>query len=177
MLNFYDPELLIKFLSEQLHNEGRKVEIHRVKQGTYEHMGYSIRIPFLIDSKWTKLHDGSEYANDYHHFTSYFETLIDQAREDISSRQLIALNWRRDAPTDCTPCIVMIQFLIRDAKVNAIAFIRSSDMPNKLLYDIGFLKSLTEEFKDRLQECFEDTSLLLNLGSLIIHFGSLHEYI
>lgn len=65
------------------------------------------------------------------------DTVIANFITDLGSRQhVVFLGRPGDQGTPDAPCTVALQFLVRDAKLNVIAMMRSSDVTRGLPYDI-----------------------------------------
>lgn len=114
-------------------------------------------------------------------FGAYGPRIVDQIgyvlktlRRDPSSRQAVMTIWREQpGDTRDVPCTVAIQWLIRDAALNAVATMRSSDAWLGWPYDVFNFSMLSAYLARHLQL----TGLPdLRLGQLSLVAGSQHLY-
>ena len=99
-----------------------------------------------------------------------WQALIETLKRDMDSRQaVLSIHEPRDLATVSRdiPCTCVIQFLVRQNKLNCIVYMRSNDLYLGLPYDVFSFTMLQELLA---------TQLNLELGSYRHCVGSLHVY-
>jgi len=107
------------------------------------------------------------YSIDYH--KSYIKFVKEVQKElirDFNSRRAI-IKFVSD-PELTQPCLISLQFIIRDTKLNVIANLRSSELRDFLPYDLCLIKMITEEINSKLK---------LRIGNVYINAASAHVYV
>jgi len=96
--------------------------------------------------------------------------VIKKLNQDRNTRQAVMTIWRRNPkPAKDIPCTCMLQFIIRDNKLNVLVTMRSSDVGMGLPYDMLTFTCIAAEIASSLQESTE-------LGVCYITAGSRHIY-
>jgi thymidylate synthase len=105
------------------------------------------------------------YSPDYHlGYINYFEEVVKELNRDNNSRR--AIMKFVSIPTITQPCLISLQFLIRNNKLNVIANLRSSELNNFLPYDICLIKMITENIKSNLDhKNIELNNIFINAAS------------
>ena len=101
---------------------------------------------------------------------SQWQALINTLKRDLDSRQaVLSIHEPRDiaACSKDIPCTCVIQFLVRDNKLNCIVYMRSNDLYLGLPYDVFSFTMLQELLAKQLN---------VGLGSYRHCVGSLHVY-
>lgn len=94
--------------------------------------------------------------------------------KDQHTRQAVINIWRENPPlTKDIPCTLSVQFLIRDGKLFCIDTMRSSDIWLGWPYDTFNFTMLSSYIILLLKDLYD---INLDLGDLIMNFGSLHLY-
>lgn len=94
------------------------------------------------------------------------ERAIERIKADTDTRRAIVVTARPD--DEKPPCIMLIQFLVRDGQVLTVAFMRSWDLLLGFAYDIHLFQALGKKVADALS---------LPQGDCHVLAGSAHEYV
>jgi thymidylate synthase len=109
--------------------------------------------------------DGVKFAGAYGpRLAPQWRWLIEKFEKDQDTRQAVASIWTPNpASSKDIPCTLNLQFLYRDARLNCIVTMRSSDVWLGLPYDIFNFSMLTNSLAGELK--VQPGWLQLNLGS------------
>lgn len=95
------------------------------------------------------------------------EGIVEKLKEE-NSRQAVFTIWdNRDLKESQIPCTIMHQYLLRNGKLNLTVYYRSNDLYRGYRNDVYFSSVMLE-----LMSSFTGSKI----GSLTMHFGSLHSY-
>jgi thymidylate synthase len=104
------------------------------------------------------------YSIDYHRaYINYFKHVVYELQHYQNSRRAIIKFV--SSPELTQPCLISLQFLIRDKKLNVIANFRSSELEEFLQYDLCLIKLITSNVKAKLDNGIKLNKLHLNLAS------------
>lgn len=104
-------------------------------------------------------------------FLNQLEFVVNTLRNDNESRQAVMTIWSPNpAATKDHRCTIMLQWLIRNGKIETQVYMRSSDAWLGLPYDIFNFAMMTHKVR-----CWLDLSQL-EMGQMDIHMGSAHLY-
>lgn len=116
----------------------------------------------------------TEYERDFRRMMPQVEGVVKKLKEQPLSRQCVIVNWKvEDLTNPVPPCLMSVQFLIRQGQLHAFYYIRSSDVPIKLKDDLRFCKFIAQHVLENLEREYPN----LQLGTLTYHLGSAHMYL
>lgn len=161
-----NPTDLDKYINHFL-DFGKKVHSKRENIDYLEFISNELTINNIQDKEWNFKQIKKEYEDCNSRFKDQLQLVVDKLKEDESTRQALLMNWRESdlvKPATC-PCIISLQFFIRNDKLICVSYLRSSNYATKFRSDISYIRSIIMKVAKLVK---------LTVCTLIIFQGSFH---
>lgn len=122
--------------------------------------------------------DGETLAGAYGpKVVAQFDYVATTLLRDPTSRQAVLSLWERNpSPSKDIPCTLALQFMIRDGRLDAHVFMRSSDVWLGLPYDLFTFAMVAVKLACRLNMTGQFNNDVVRLGDLYLTAASSHLY-
>lgn len=114
--------------------------------------------------------DVNEYFEDEKRLDDQYNDIISKFTYDKNTRQAVVQNWNHDI----NQCITLLQFLCRKNRItkqnelDLVAYLRSSDIKNRLRGDVIFLAHQLEKISVNTD---------ISVGKIYLLLASMHYYV